>query len=39
VAGVALLAAGVGRFWVEEMVLWRGMPADARARVEGGVAK
>jgi cobaltochelatase CobS len=35
-AGVALLAAGVGRFWVEEMVLWRGMPADARARVEGG---
>ncbi len=38
-AGVALLAAGVGRFWVEEMVLWRGMPADARARVEGGVAK
>lgn len=38
-AGVALLAAGVGRFWVEEMVLWRGMAADARARVEGGVAK
>ena len=36
VAGVALLAAGVGRHWVEEMVLWRGMPADARARVEGG---
>ena len=36
VAGVALLAAGVGRFWVEEMVLWRGMPADARTRVEGG---
>ena len=35
-AGVALLAAGVGRHWVEEMVLWRGMPADARARVEGG---
>jgi cobaltochelatase CobS len=35
-AGVALLAAGVGRFWVEEMVLWRGMPADARQRVEGG---
>jgi cobaltochelatase CobS len=36
VAGVALLGAGVGRHWVEEMVLWRGMPADARARVEGG---
>jgi len=36
VAGVALLAAGVGRFWVEEMVLWRGMAPDARARVEGG---
>jgi hypothetical protein len=35
VAGVSLLAAGVGRFWVEEMVLWRGMPADARTRVEG----
>jgi cobaltochelatase CobS len=35
-AGVALLAAGVGRFWVEEMVLWRGMPAEARTRVEGG---
>lgn len=35
-AGVALLAAGVGRHWVEEMVLWRGMPADARTRVEGG---
>jgi hypothetical protein len=35
-AGVALLAAGVGRHWVEEMVLWRGMPADARQRVEGG---
>lgn len=34
-AGVALLAAGVGRFWVEEMVLWRGMPVDARTRVEG----
>jgi hypothetical protein len=36
VAGVSLLAAGVGRFWVEEMVLWRGMPVDARTRVEGG---
>jgi hypothetical protein len=36
VAGVALLAAGLGRYWTEEMVLWRGMPADARARVEGG---
>lgn len=35
-AGVALLAAGVGRTWVEEMVLWRGMPAEARLRVEGG---
>jgi len=35
-SGAALLAAGVGRFWVEEMVLWRGMPADARTRVEGG---
>lgn len=35
-AGVALLAAGVGRYWTEEMVLWRGMPADARTRVEGG---
>jgi cobaltochelatase CobS len=39
VAGVALLAAGVGRYWTEEMVLWRGMAPDARARVEGGVAK
>ena len=36
VAGVALLAAGVGRYWTEEMVLWRGMPVDARTRVEGG---
>jgi len=35
-AGAALLAAGVGRFWVEEMILWRGMAPDARARVEGG---
>jgi hypothetical protein len=35
-AGAALLAAGVGLHWVEEMVLWRGMAADARARVEGG---
>jgi cobaltochelatase CobS len=35
-AGVALLAAGVGRYWTEEMVLWRGMPAEARTRVEGG---
>jgi cobaltochelatase CobS len=35
-SGAALFAAGVGRFWVEEMVLWRGMPADARQRVEGG---
>jgi len=39
VAGAALFAAGVGRFWVEEMVLWRGMAADARVRVETGVAK
>lgn len=36
VAGCALLAAGVGRYWTEEMVLWRGMPAEARLRVEGG---
>jgi hypothetical protein len=36
VAGEALFKVGVGRFWVEEMVLWRGMPADARTRVEGG---
>lgn len=36
IAGAALLAAGVGRTWVEEMVLWRGMPAEARLRVEGG---
>jgi hypothetical protein len=36
VAGVALLAAGVGRYWTEELVLWRGMPVDARTRVEGG---
>lgn len=35
-AGVALMAAGIGRYWVEEMVLWRGMPAEARTRVEGG---
>jgi hypothetical protein len=35
-SGAALLAAGVGRYWTEEMVLWRGMPADARTRVEGG---
>jgi hypothetical protein len=35
-SGAALFAAGVGRFWVEEMVLWRGMPAEARQRVEGG---
>lgn len=35
-SGVTLLAAGIGRYWVEEMVLWRGMTADARARVEGG---
>lgn len=35
-AGVALLGAGVGRHWVEEMILWRGMPSDARQRVEGG---
>jgi len=34
VAGAALLAAGVGIHWVDEMVLWRGMPADARARIE-----
>ena len=36
VAGCALLAAGVGRYWTEEMVLWRGMPAEARLRGEGG---
>lgn len=36
VAGCALLAAGVGRYWTEEMVLWRGMPAEARQRVERG---
>jgi hypothetical protein len=36
VAGEALFKVGVGRYWVEEMVLWRGMPADARTRVEGG---
>lgn len=35
-AGAALLAAGVGRHWVEESVLWRGMDAEARNRVEGG---
>jgi len=35
-AGVALFAAGWGRQWVEEAILWRGMAADARARVEGG---
>lgn len=35
VAGEALFKVGVGRYWVEEMVLWRGMPADARTRVEG----
>jgi cobaltochelatase CobS len=35
-AGVALLGAGVGRHWVEELILWRGMPSDARQRVEGG---
>lgn len=34
-AGVTLFAAGWGRQWVEESILWRGMPADARARVEG----
>ena len=36
VAGEALFKVGVGRYWVEEMVLWRGMPVDARTRVEGG---
>lgn len=39
VAGAALLAAGVGRFWVEEMVLWRGMAADARARIEQEIGR
>jgi hypothetical protein len=38
VAGVRMMAAGVGRHWVEEGLIWRGMPADARARVEGMVA-
>ena len=33
-AGEALLQAGVGVKWVEEGCLWRGMAADARARVE-----
>ena len=39
VAGAALLAAGVGIHWVDEMVLWRGMPADARTRIEQEIAR
>ena len=38
VAGVRMLAAGVGRHWVEDGLIWRGMPSDARARVEGIIA-
>jgi MoxR-like ATPase len=33
-AGVLLAAAGMGRRWLEEGLLWRGMDADARKRVE-----
>jgi hypothetical protein len=33
-SGLALFAAGVGRRWVEEACLWRGMASDARDRVE-----
>jgi hypothetical protein len=32
--GVRLFSAGVGKRHVQEMVLWKGMDADTRARVE-----
>ena len=33
-----LNAAGMGSKWCSELILWRGMPADARKRVEGRLA-
>lgn len=35
---VRLNAAGLSAPWCAELVLWRGMPADARKRVEGRLA-
>lgn len=32
--GVKLFKVGVGRTWVEELVLWKGLDADSRAKVE-----
>lgn len=32
--GIRLFKAGVGRRWVEEMVLWKGLDADSRAKIE-----
>lgn len=37
--GAALFGAGVGRHWVEEMVLWRGLDSEQRARVESKAGK
>jgi hypothetical protein len=32
--GIRLFRAGVGRKLVEDMVLWKGLDADTRARIE-----
>ncbi len=37
VKGANLLRAGVSRSDVEAMVLWKGLPADQRAKIESGV--
>lgn len=37
--GVALFAAGIGRKHIEEMVLWRGLDSEQRARVEAKAGK
>jgi cobaltochelatase CobS len=34
ILGDKLARAGMGRFWLEEGLLWKGMDADARKRVE-----
>lgn len=34
IGGVKLFAEGVGQYWAEEMLIWQGMDAEQRARVE-----
>ncbi len=35
IGGVKLFAVGVGQKWAEEMLIWQGMDAEQRARIEG----